>query len=118
MASGRIAACEEAVRMEARRRQALAAERLAGLEMRANPDSFHVWLTLPDPWRPTEFARAAEARGVTVTPAESFAIGRDPAPFAARLSLTGARTHEDLARGLDVIAELARLPPEPYRATV
>jgi len=118
MADGRIAACGEAVRREAQARQAMAAERLAGHELGAHPASFHTWLTLPDPWRPADFARAAEARGVMVTPAESFAIGRDPAPFAVRLSLTGAMTRDDLAAGLDAVAGLLASPPEPYRAVI
>src|SRR5690606_8823028 len=114
MEEGRVAHCEKAVREEAVARQEIAAERLAGCELQAHPASFHSWLTLPDPWRPAEFARAAEARGVMVTPAESFAIGRDPAPFAVRLSLTGAMTRDDLVAGLDALAGLVSAPPEPY----
>ncbi len=49
---------------------------------------------------------------MVLTPAESFAIGRDTVPFAVRLSLTGPMTHEDLASGLDMVANLTRdVPP-------
>ena len=118
MEDGRVALSEAAVRQEATARQALAAERLGRWELTAHPASFHTWLTLPDPWRPSEFARAAEARGVMVTPAESFAIGRDPAPFAVRLSLTGAMTRDDLQAGLDALAGLLDSAPVPYRNVV
>ena len=53
-----------------------------------------------------------------VTPAESFANGRDPAPFAVRLSLTGAMTREDLSTGLDTITGLLDSAPVPYRVVV
>ncbi len=118
MIDDRIAWSESLVRKEAMARQALAAERLVGHELQAHPASFHTWITLPDPWRPADFARAAEARGVLVTPAESFAIGRDPAPFAVRASLTGAMTRDDLAAGLDALAGLLESRPAPYRAVV
>lgn len=118
MEGGQVAASEKAVREEAMARQVIAAERLASWECHAHPAAFHTWLTLPDPWRPADFARAAESHGVMVTPAESFANGRDPAPFAVRLSLTGAMTREDLSTGLDTITGLLESAPVPYRAVV
>lgn len=118
MEEGRVAESEKAVRQEAQARQAIAARRLARWETRAHPAAFHTWLTLPDPWRPTEFARAAEARGVMVSPAESFAIGRDPAPFAVRISLTGAMTRDDLSSGLDTLVGLLNGAPVLYSAVV
>jgi len=118
MEEGRVAASEKAVREEAMARQVMAAKRLAAWEPEGHPAAFHAWLTLPDPWRPSDFARAAEGRGVMVTPAESFAIGRDPAPYAVRLSLTGAMTRDDLAAGLDTLADLLDSAPVPYRAVV
>jgi len=99
------------VRKEAAARQALARKHLEGLEFSAHPNGFHIWLTLPEPWRPTDFARAAERQGLIVTPAESFAIGRDTVPFAVRLSVTGPMTYEDLKTGLDIVATMARDAP-------
>ena len=111
MESGDVALFEATVREEARTRQALARKHLKGLEFNAHPNGFHIWLTLPEPWRPTDFARAAERQGLIVTPAESFAIGRDTVPFAVRLSITGPMTHEDLITGLDLVANMARDAP-------
>lgn len=112
MEGGAVPRFEAIVREETATRQAIARNHLAGLDYDAHPNGFHIWLTLPEPWRPTDFARAAERQGVVVTPAESFAIGRDTVPFAVRLSLTGPLTHEDLASGLDLIAGLTRdVPP-------
>ena len=98
----------EARRHEARERQAIAAERLAGADFAAKPEAYYLWLRLPEPWRGDAFAAEARARGVVVTPAEAFAVGRAPVAHAVRLCLGAARTRAALSRGLDVVADLLR----------
>ena len=98
----------EARRGEARERQAIARARLAGADLDAKPEAYYLWLRLPEPWRGDAFAAAARARGVLVTPAEAFAVGREPAPHAVRICIGAARTREALGRGLDAVAELLR----------
>ena len=98
----------DARRQEARERQAIARARLAGADLDAKPEAYYIWLRLPDPWRRDAFAAEARARGVVVTPAEAFAVGREPAPHAVRICLGAARSREALGRGLDAIAELLR----------
>jgi DNA-binding transcriptional MocR family regulator len=95
-------------RGEARERQALAREHLAGADVQAHPEAYYVWLRLPEPWRSEGFAAEAQARGVLVTPSEAFAVGRGAAPHAVRLCLGAARRRESLTRGLDRVAELLR----------
>ncbi len=95
-------------RHEARARQAIAVEALAGADLQTQPEAYYLWLRLPEPWRGDAFAAEARARGVLVTPAEAFAVGREPAPHAVRLCLGAARTRESLRRGLDVVAGLLR----------
>ena len=98
----------ETRRFEARDRQAIARTRLAGADVDAKAEAYYLWLRLPEPWRGDAFAAEARARGVLVTPAEAFAVGREPAPHAVRICLGAARTREALARGLDAVAELLR----------
>jgi DNA-binding transcriptional MocR family regulator len=98
----------EARRREARERQAIAVERLRGADLETKPEAYYVWLRLPERWRGDAFAAEARARGVLVTPAEAFAVGREAAPHAVRLCLGAARTRESLGRGLDVVAGLLR----------
>jgi DNA-binding transcriptional MocR family regulator len=95
-------------RQEARERQAIARERLAGADLQTQPEAYYLWLRLPDPWRGDAFAAEARARGVLVTPAEAFAVGREAAPHAVRLCVGAARTRAALGRGLDVVAGLLR----------
>jgi DNA-binding transcriptional MocR family regulator len=93
-------------REEARARQAIARERLAGADVETKPEAYYLWLRLPEPWRRDGFAAEARSRGVLVTPADTFAVGREPAPHAVRLCVGAARDRDALARGLDVVAGL------------
>ncbi len=52
----------EARRLEARERQALARERLAGFDVDTQPEAYYLWLRLPEPWRSESFAAEARAR--------------------------------------------------------
>jgi DNA-binding transcriptional MocR family regulator len=82
---------------------AVAREVLAGVSYRHAEASSHLWLPLPDPWRATEFAAALRQEGVLVKTADSFVIGRNAAPHAIRVCMTGASSSEALKRGLTII---------------
>ncbi|MGH6932810.1 MAG: PLP-dependent aminotransferase family protein [Dongiaceae bacterium] len=98
-------------RIEAKARQMIARSMLQGLTYDAAAASFHLWLTLPEHWTPTQFAAEARQRGVVVTPAEVFAIVQ-PVPRAIRLCLSAARDRDELRRALAIITGLAREKPE------
>ena len=93
-------------RAEARTRQALAREKLAGADFDAQPEAYYLWLRLPEPWRADSFVAEAQARGVILSPAEAFAVGRAAVPHAVRLCIGAARTREALASGLEIVADL------------
>lgn len=90
---------------ELENRQRLAADLLAGYDIKLAMGSFHIWLLLPDPWRAQEFQAALEERGVKVLPADIFAIGRFHAPQAVRICLSGAPTIGILESGLSIIKQ-------------
>lgn len=105
-AAGRAA---EMQREEARRRQELAAARLAGLDFRSHPRAFHGWLRVPPPWRRDDFVAALRVRGVIVTPGTAFGEsgGRGEAETHVRLCLCAVADRERLAAALDIVAETA-----------
>ena len=76
---------------------------LNNYDIKIVPGSFHVWLLLPEPWRAMEFQALLEEKEVKVLPAETFAIGRFPAPQAIRICLTGPATINLLEAGLSII---------------
>ena len=81
----------------------LASEVLEGVAYRHAATSSHLWLPLPEPWRAAEFAAALRHEGVLVKTADSFVIGRNAAPHAIRVCMTGAPSREALVRGLSII---------------
>lgn len=98
-------------RRDAAERQRIAADRLAGCQLRADPHAYHCWWELPEPWRADTFVAAAARRGIAVTPAAAFAVGASRAPNAIRLALASPTT-DTLATALDILASIARTTPE------
>ncbi len=97
-------------RQDAKLRQGIAAECLAGFEIRADPRAYHLWLILPDGWRSEAFATAAARQGIAVTPSNAFTIVPGHAPNAVRLALA-LPTLDQLRNALARLASLLRLGP-------
>jgi len=93
-------------RSEAHIRQRTAKRILAGHNSQADPFGLHMWLPLPEHWRPDSFRVAAEKQGVKVLPGETFAVEQVDAPHAIRLCLSHEPTRERMISGLEIIAEL------------
>jgi DNA-binding transcriptional MocR family regulator len=104
-------------RDEMARRQALAQRLLARWRYRSAPGAAHLWLSLPEPWEGEAFAAAARRRGVGVTPAAAFAVGRH-VPRAVRVCIGTPPTADLLERGLTRLAALLAAAPEPYLSVV
>jgi DNA-binding transcriptional MocR family regulator len=105
-------------RQGARRRQRLLGEMLGGAGLDTHPAAFHAWIGLPDECRPEDFAAVARKRGVGVTPAAAFAVGRTPPPNAIRVSLGAPIDEDTLKRGLGVLREMIAEKAELYLAVV
>jgi DNA-binding transcriptional MocR family regulator len=100
-------------RADALDKGALARQILGQARCRSHPESFHLWLELPEPWRSEDFAMQARRRGVAVTPAEVFAVGRGGVPAAVRICPTAERDRGRLERGLRSLAEILSQGPQP-----
>ncbi len=86
MGSGEVADLEAVKRQDARARQALAREVLAGCTLRGHEAAYFVWLELPETLRAEDAAARLAQRGLIVTTAEPFAVG-PVRPQALRLAL-------------------------------
>jgi len=83
------------------------AERILGPLAAGEPrTASFLWMHLPEPWRRDEFAAAAARRGVRITPADAFMVGRGATPHAVRISLCAPPTRDELERGLSVLADI------------
>jgi len=113
IADGTAEAILRRKRKEAAARQRLVGKLLGAFRGSSHSPAYHAWLSLPKPWRSEAFAEAARRRGVGVTPAAAFAIGRAGVPDGVRICLGAARDRGDLERGLRVLADLLAAAPEP-----
>jgi DNA-binding transcriptional MocR family regulator len=98
-------------RKEAAARYRIAKKALDGFAVQAHPEAYHLWLSLPKPWRAESYVEAARRAGVAVTSASAFAVGRTASPEAVRLCL-GARDHDELLRAVSRLAALLAGSPE------
>ena len=109
-----------AARILAARRRETAARRKRALKVLGKyaplcPEgSLHLWLPVPEPWRANDLVAEARARGVKLTGAEAFAIGRHDASHAVRVCYGAAPDMPALERAAQVIDEL--LSGEPPQA--
>lgn len=79
---------------------------LAAYAARWAVSCFHVWLTLPDHLRLSDFVAAARARGLLLKSSELFVPPGAPIPPAVRLSISAPDSHEELEVGLRILQEL------------
>ncbi len=93
-----------AIRAETAIRQSIAAQILPGNLVTADPEGFHLWLQLPEPWTRSDFAARLRSAGVGVVPSDAFAL--TGAPEAVRLGLGAARSPDELRQSLQSIADL------------
>ena len=104
----RVVAAKQA---EAARRYMLACDILDGLRFHGKRTGFFLWLELPEPWTGHDLEQTAAQRGVSVFGAEKFVVGQSPAPRAARVSLTGVESLDQLEQGLRTIRAILRGKP-------
>ncbi|MCZ6858766.1 MAG: PLP-dependent aminotransferase family protein [Alphaproteobacteria bacterium] len=103
--------------MSARRGQVL--DTLQGHRVDCPDGSLHFWLHLPEPWRSADFAAEAKRRGVGVTPAEAFAVGRSNLTHAVRLCHGAPASRAILDQALAAVQDLlSETPPEPFGSLV
>ncbi len=108
----------KAKRQEATARQRLAAAVLGRFDVQSHPGAYHLWLQLPEPWRSETFADEARRRGVAVTPAQAFLVGRIATPHAVRVCLGTPPDRDQLEKALQVLAGNHEESPEAGLAVV
>ncbi len=84
-------------------RREVAREVLRGRELHCNQGAPFLWLKLPEPWEPGDFARAALDRGIKISPGTAFAIDRRADDRAVRICFGGAVSAEELRTALQQV---------------
>jgi len=88
----------------------LAVNRLGGWDLRWREDAPFLWLQLPQGWRSSSFALACERKGISVRPADEFALSDQRAPNAVRLAATTCVSESRYLQALDDMNTLLANP--------
>ncbi|WP_202424184.1 aminotransferase-like domain-containing protein [Duganella lactea] len=99
------------VKLEARNRQRIAHQLLAG-KAEAREDGIHLWLELPSYWTAPELARVARAEGLAVTSSEAFSTAPTRPPNAIRISLGAIQDSDRLSAALRKLSRLLSRRPD------
>ena len=81
-------------------RRAVALEIFKERTIRCKPGAPYQWLKLPEHWRPGDFTRAAQDRGVRVNSGTTFAIDRRADDQGVRACFGGSVSRDGLRRAL------------------
>jgi DNA-binding transcriptional MocR family regulator len=106
---GTAEAVRKAIRTETAARRAIAREFLAGDGAEGEPEAFHIWLRLSEPWTRGEFSTRLRSVGIGVVGSDAFALDRPPE--AVRLGLGAARDHAELIQSLGIVADMLGQSP-------
>lgn len=101
-------------RAEAAARQAIAAEVFRGLQITTQPHSYHLWLTLPEPWSSDEFTLLARANGVLVLSGTQFQAERLGHTRSVRIVLMSPTSRDELRFALTKLASLIDADPRRF----
>ncbi|OUL58727.1 PLP-dependent aminotransferase family protein [Pseudoalteromonas ulvae] len=93
----------DAIALEMKQRHQILEEVLSEFSMITQHSGYNAWLILPPHWRAVDFERFALHNKVLIRAAESFAIGRFPAPQAIRISLCASKNHHELRLALEAL---------------
>lgn len=116
---GTAASMLEDIRSEVEIRQGIAAEYLVGHTYHGHPNSLHVYVELPDPWRPNDFTAQALMQGVRIASCTSFVPDYRSNPAAwVRISLAPCPDRNELREGLRRLRGLLDRTPEARQGVV
>lgn len=110
MTSGEAARIREAVMVQTAMRVRMAVNKLGRWDLRWREDAPFVWLQLPTGWRASGFAIACERQGVTIRPADEFALSDAMAPNAVRLAVNTCVSEDRYLAALDCMDRLLGNP--------
>jgi DNA-binding transcriptional MocR family regulator len=103
IADGTAEAALAAIRRETAARQRLVAELLQPAWVQTQPEAFHFWLKLPEPWSRGALMQHLRSCGIGVVISDAFTVSGPP-PEAARICLGGPPGRADIKHALGILA--------------
>ena len=90
---------------------------LVNADYMSHPRSPHGWIRLPEPWTTRDFVEQAKLRGVHVSPADDFSVGRS-APHAVRICVGPTPSRALLEEAVGKLAVMLADGPDAARVVV
>ncbi|WP_375752317.1 PLP-dependent aminotransferase family protein [Vibrio sp. HN007] len=100
-----------AIRQEMEQRLELTLQYLGNFDIRYKKHCFHVWLSLPEHWRLSDFVEATKNNNVVVKSAELFTPPAGNVVPAVRLALSSPLNQAELKLGLEKLKQLLETNP-------
>jgi len=101
--SGKMDKMELWLTNEMEQRNKILNQELAGFNVTSHQHGYNAWLVLPEHWRAVDFVAYAKNKGVLVRAAESYAIGRFPAPQNIRICICAPQNQVQLKKALEIL---------------
>ena len=95
-------------------RYRIVVEEMAGLNWIGHPAALHFWLRMPGAWSAGDLVQHARALGVAVAPPDPFLTAECLDRNAVRIAVGAPHDPGRFRKGLQIIRELLKRPPEPY----
>ncbi len=111
ISNGDAERCLTTIRQEMARRLKVTLSELATSDIKYKTGCFHIWLTLPEHWRLSDFVLAAQAQNIVVKSAELFTPPGGHVVPAVRLSLSSPSSMAQLERGVHTLKQLLTSNP-------
>lgn len=102
---GTATAAIAALRREVGVRQAMAKDLLSRFDYQTDPEAFHIWLTLPEPWQRSTFAARMRSSDISIVVSDAFTVVGPPME-AVRISLGGVLTRAEVKTALDYMSHV------------
>lgn len=100
-------------REELQKRYEFAKGILQGFNWSGHPSALHLWLTLPDGWKTSDFVAHARQLKIAVAPENPFLTPKTPEQNAVRISLGSIQDSEQFSHAMRLIVGLLNRPQEP-----
>jgi len=94
-------------------RNSIARNIFKGFDTSTQPESYHLWLALPEGLLVEELTRACTLKGIAVSLPDSFSLAGAPVPARVRVCLGGTSIISELEKGLTILRDIFDHPPAP-----
>jgi DNA-binding transcriptional MocR family regulator len=103
---------------ELQKRHETARARLNGFDVASHPAAFFIWVNLPQHWTAASFHEATRREGLSLVPADNFAVGDGAPGHGVRITINPGHKDGGLESGIETLTRMIRERPQPQPPVV